>query len=182
MDEREADEIPRGFIKEGRMYTDCGGLAERRADAHAPRRGGVAAECLAVHKIAPASDALPEHQTETCCVQHIRHANFFDPAEHEYRDCTADDAAVNRQTAVPDRNDLRRIARIVLPAENDIVQSRAHDADRQGKKQHITQIIRPDAAARCLSGRIQIAQNKAKCNDNAVPVDRLARNAERNAV
>src|SRR5436309_3537348 len=127
-EQQEDDEIPQRLVEEGRMEVLELGVAERAVlgrDVELPRQIGRPPEGLFVEEIAPAADGLSEHH---------RRGGHVEPAENRQpppiREPRADqrpddETAVHGEAAFPHRDDLRRIAAVVIPVEDDLVEPRA---------------------------------------------------------
>ena len=168
MQQDEAGEVPEGLIEEGRVDH---ALA---VDGHAPGEGRRAAVGLAVDEIAPAADALADEQAERREIAQARERELFDAAVHEQADERADDAAVDSDAALPDGDDLARVLRVVAPFENDVVDTRADDAEGHADDEAVGEVIRGDAEVLRPGIDVERGEDKAGADDDAVPVDVLS--------
>src|SRR5699024_6782417 len=96
---------------------------------------------------------------------------LFDPAVDIQRDHHADHRAVDRNAAVPDRDDLGQMLAVVVPLENDVVDARADNADRHADDQAVHKVVRGDAEFLYAGVDIQRGEDEADADDDAVPVN-----------
>ena len=111
--------------------------------------------CLAIEKIAPAADGLPQdHQRRGHVKQ--RQAGYAPPPGQQIQpQRAADDPAVYRQSALPEIQDADGVLRIVIPPENHIVQPRAYHAQGHGPQRH----VQPDILRQSAPPPFALAQD-----------------------
>src|SRR5256885_3003558 len=129
-EQTEDQEVPQRFVEERRVEVLVLGEAERPPrgrDVEPPRQIGGRPERLLVEEVPPAPDRLPERQGGRRHVEAPEHGEL--PAMREPRadERAEDQAAVDREAALPHRDDLRRVLAVIVPVERDLVEARAHE-------------------------------------------------------
>src|SRR5262249_36307440 len=129
--QQEHREVPQRLVEERRVEEVELRVAERAMlgrDVELPRQIGRSAEGFFVEEIPPSADGLPEHHRWRGDVEPAQNRN--PPAVREPRaDQRPDDeAAVHRESTSPHRDDLRRMAAVVVPVEDALVEPRARES------------------------------------------------------
>ena len=151
----------------------------RDPQPHPPGKVGQAAEGLAIHKIPPAADGLPDEKALHAAVRQRPERELFASAEEEGRQKARDDAAIDGKAAIPDAVGRGPVDRPVAAAEQvevkeHIVEPRADDGKRNGPQHHIDDVVLGQAVFRCLLHAEVKPQQHTGGDDDAVPVDAVA--------
>ena len=157
-----------------------GFLAGQR-QSHAGEGRRLAAEGLAVDEVAPAADALPDEQTGCADVRHRAEGDLPLPAPDDAGQDARDHAAVDGEPALPDLERVERVLAVVAPLEDDVVQPRADDGQRDHPDEKVIERVRLDAAAAAVPRTVEHRQDEAHGDDRAVPVKRVTEERERRA-
>ena len=171
-----ADQVPDRLIQKRRMIIRH--LARRVDKSHLEKRVCHAAVRLAVHEVAPATENLPDNHAHCGVIEHNQRRNPFYPAQNQNRDRTADDAAVDRKSALPDVEHRDGVVSVEVPVEHAVVKPRAHNADGHRPQHQIQHVVLRNAERFCAVQHIQNRQQEAARNNNAVPVDILPHHRE----
>ena len=150
-------------------------------ESHPPGQVAGAAVGLLVDEVAPSTHDLSDEQAHNRQVSHGQEGQLFIFAHHQAGQDTADDAAVDGQTAIPDGDGL---APLELPlgvpiegqVEYDVVNAGTDNADGQPPQEHIQKVILFDAEILRPPAAKSSGQQEASGDDDAVPVDVLAEN------
>ena len=177
--QQKAREVPQALVQKRRMYVH-GFLAGQR-QPHAGEGRRLAAEGLAVDKVAPAADALADEQAGRTHVRHRAKGNFLLPAPDDAGQQPRDDAAVDGEPALPDLERVDGVGAVVAPLEDDVVQPCADDGDRDHPDEKVVERVRPDAATAAVPRAVKHCEDEAHGDDHAVPVKRAAEECERRA-
>ena len=108
---------------------------------HSPREVGVCAESLLIGEIAPAPDALTDEKAHAAKIKQISYVDALDKAHDKRRKHSADKSAVNGKTAVPHRNYLGRMRRIISPLVENVVKTCSDDAEQCAPNKDIEHFI-----------------------------------------
>ena len=138
--------------------------------------------CLTVDKVAPSSDTLTDQQTERRQITQAGKRQFLNSAVHRQCNHNTDDRTVNRNAALPDGDDLARVLRVVAPFENDVVDTRADDAEGHADDEAVGEVIRGDAEVLRPGIDVERGEDKAGADDDAVPVDVLSEHGDGDTV
>ena len=152
-------------------------------ELHAPGQGGLAAECLTVHEVAPAAHGLTDEQTHNDQVGERAQLEAAAAAEDIAGGDGHDDTAVDGQSAVPNGDDPAPVQRTVSvfelgQVEDDVVDPCADDGQGHAPQHAVQQVILADAVLRPLAHTEPQGQHHAQGDEDAVPVDGLAADVE----
>src|SRR5262245_53892674 len=98
----------------------------RWRDVELPGKVGGTTEGLLVEEVAPASDGLADGQAGRGHVEPAEHGQSPQVREPGAHQRAHDEPAVDGEPALPDRDDLRGIAAVVVPVEDDLVETCPH--------------------------------------------------------
>lgn len=177
--QQKAHKVPQALVEKRRMYVH--GLPAGEREPHAGEGRGLAAEGFTVDEVAPAADALPDEQAGRAHVRHRAEGDLFLPAPDDAGQQPRDHAAVDGEPALPDLERVDGVAAVVAPLEDDVVQPRADDGQRDHPDEKVIERVRLDAAAAAVPRAVEHRQNEAHGDDHAVPVKRAAEERERRA-
>ena len=152
------------------------------AARHAENAVGVAAERFMVHEVAPSADALSDQEADRNNVVGREQAHLAQLADDRTDEKCTDDAAVDRETAVPDVEDRFPVARVAVPVEDDVVQARADDAADDTADDAVDRAVCVNAEASHALERIHHCKHHADRDEHAVPCDRCAEHRKGDAV
>src|SRR5262245_9832683 len=99
--------------------------AVRRRDVELPGQRGRAPERLLVEEVPPSPDCLAENDAgcrDVEATQDGQAPQRGQPHAHQYSD---DEPAMDGEAAFPHREDLPRMLAVVIPVEDDLVESRS---------------------------------------------------------
>ena len=177
--QQKAHKVPQALVQKRRMYIH--GLPAGEREPHAGKGLGLAAERLAVDEVAPAADALADEQTGRADVRHDAEGDLLFPAPDDAGQQSRDHAAVDGEPALPDLERVDGVLPVVAPLEDDVVQPRADDGDRDHPDEKIVERVRRDAAAAAVPRAVKHCEDEAHGDNHAVPVKRAAEERERRA-
>ena len=174
-DEQQEDrEVPDRLVEEGRVEVLELGVAERavlRRDVELPRQIGRAAEGFLVEKVAPPTDGLSEHHRRRGDVEPAQDRQP-PPVREPCADQRAhDQPAVHGEAALPHRDDLRWIAAVVVPVEDDLVDARAREARQDRPLSGADDVVGWKAFALGLTKAEPQPHHDRGGHENAVPAD-----------
>jgi len=107
----------------------------------------------------------------------VQERHFGSAAVEIAGDDTADDTAVNRQSAAPDLEDFKGIVES-LPTQGGEIQSSSNDAAQKNQHGGIQKLIGIDVAALGDRCRRPGCHQKTECDCQRVPADRQRPNLE----
>ena len=176
-DQAEAQDVPEALIEEGGV--DLHVAAIDGGEAHPPGEGGLGAEGLPVHEVAPAADGLAQHEAHDAEVRHGPQPDALAAAVEEGHEEDGDDGAVDGEAAVPDGDDAAPVeAAVGIPeavqVEEDIVGPGTQDAEGHAHEDQVQQVILLDAVMLGLPQAEEHAEEHAQAQNDAVPVDAVA--------
>ena len=144
----EAQDVPEALIEEGGV--DLHVAAIDGGEAHPPGEGGLGAEGLPVHEVAPAADGLAQHEAHDAEVRHGPQPDVLAAAVEEGHEEDRDDGAVDGEAAVPDGHDAAPVeAAVRIPeavqVEENVVDPGPQDAEGHTHEDEVQQVILLDA-------------------------------------
>ena len=151
-----------------RMVRDIFG---NRVAHHAPVGMSDRTKRFLVGIIAPSSDSLTDQKAHRHHVKKIEEIQLFDFTDDKGRKNSADDAAVNGKSALPDFDDIAGVSTVIIPTESNIKQSRPDDSENRSVKQNIDHFIQIDFPFISHSSAEQNGKKKAESDNSAVPSD-----------
>src|SRR4029450_3367514 len=127
---QEDDEVPDRLVEKRRVEELVLRVAQGtmlRRDVELPRQIGRPAKGLLVEEVSPAADRLPQDHRRRRHVEAAEDRHVPAPRQPDADERAHDQAAVHGEPALPDRDDLGRIAAVVVPVEDDLVEPRADE-------------------------------------------------------
>jgi hypothetical protein len=94
-----------------------------------------------VHEVTPASNRLSKDDTWGSDVRELPERNASDSRKDNPSGDGSDQTSMNRKSAFPYLQDVSWVLRIMIPLENNIVQSCTKDGNRDGKQDKIDEYI-----------------------------------------
>src|SRR5215470_12773263 len=180
-EEKEHREVPERLVEERGMEVLVLRVLDgpmRWRDEKPPRQVRRRAEGLLVEEVAPAADGLTEGEARRCDVQ-VRDGG--QPARERVTTAheeTADNAAVNGESALPYREDFSRVTEVVVEVEHDVIQSRADEPAEETELRGLEHAIGIETAATRLAiGEPEPETHRAR-HEDAVPAEAQGTNLE----
>ena len=150
-----------------------------RRDEELPRQIRRRAEGLLVEEVAPASDGLPERQARRGDVEIGPHGQPPQPGVAAADEDAAQDPAVDGESALPDREDLRGNHRVVVEVERDVVEARADQTAQERELGRLEEVLGIEAAAPGIAMRQPEPDRHRRGHEQAVPAEREGTDVER---
>ena len=122
--------------------------------------------------------ALPDEQAGRAHVRHRAEGDLPLPAPDDAGQNARDHAAVDGESALPDLERVDGVVAVVAPLEDDVVQPRADDGQRDHPDEKVIERVRLDAAAAAVPRTVEHREDEAHGDDRAVPVKRVAEEGE----
>ena len=162
----EDHQVPAALIEEGRMHLyivdpvdrlkvrphflgDLVLTHSRDRKLHRKEIVRVFSEGLAVKKVPPSTDDLPDRDAHRDRVENETDGNLLDLRHGQDSQGTADDAAIDRKPALSDIENGCKVTLVCIPRKDDIVDTRADDADEHADEDDVDIIIRLLAGLLC---------------------------------
>ena len=162
----EDHQVPAALIEEGRMHLyvvdpvdrlkvcphflgDLVLTHSRDRKLHRKEIVRVFPEGLAVKKVPPSADDLPDRDAHRDRVENEADGNLLDLRHDKNRQRTGDDAAVDRKSALPDVENGHQVVLIGIPGKYNIVDACSDDADEHADEDDVDIIIRLLAGLLC---------------------------------
>ena len=168
-------------LGQGRNVVGIRQVGDNPVAGHPPGEVGVAAEGLAVDKVAPAADPLPNQEPEGGQVHDRQDPHLVDAGDDTADEESAYNAAVDGHAALPGVPDSRQVVLILVPGEDDVVGPRPDDAADQPADDDVDQLVAVDAEPFAVFEGHQKRQQDVGGDDDAVPgyVDAADRKGDR---
>ena len=178
--QKQTYEVPKALVEKGGMHLNEG--AHFSGELHAEHGGGLCAEGLSVHKVAPPAHDLPHqqaHNHQVCHGEELKAPLSLAPGKAQSQNDHGDDRAVNGQAPVPKGDGAAEVKGAVSPFEiiqvkQHIVDPRPDDAHGNAPEQAVIEVILADAVLFALLHSQQHGQQQTRGNEDAVPVDPVA--------
>ena len=176
-DQQQPHEVPQALVQESGVDLDV--LGGGGPKPHPPGQGGLPAEGLPVHEVAPAAHGLSDEETHDPQVRKGPGDDLLPFAEEDQHDKGRDHRPVDGHAAVPDPQHGGVIQRAVgaavaIQIEDHIVQPGPDDAQGDLPDHHVVYVVRRDAVPLPLTAAEQHRQQQAQADDDSVPVDPVA--------
>ena len=175
--ENKAHEIPERFIQEQRVD-----IVRRAAgrESHAAEDVRHLADVLAVHKVGPAPDDLPDEQSEHDAVHDRAEGDLLFSRVQPYAERGEQQSAGDGRTALPDLAPVPErlpygVADIVRPVAENVIKPRSDDRRGKADEHNVGQRVLGNAEIlRRAPHAVERGEDKAETDDRAVPVKRMA--------
>ena len=155
----------------------------RLRDVELPRQVGRPPERLLVEEVAPPADRLREQEGRRHDVQIGEKRQPLGPDVGTAREQPRDEAPVDRQATLPDReHPPPRLRLVVVEVEEDVVEPGADQAADQGDLRRLEKVVGGLAAASGLAGREPEPECHRRRDEHAVPPDRHGQSAHQREV
>ena len=157
-------------------------FSERSLAHHRPRKICDGSVGFLVEEVAPSADTLTDQETNHHDVENGQEFHLLDLGDDQAAEQGADDAAVDRETAFVDIEQLVEVAAVVIPFEDTEIQPCADDAGDQSGKNTIHQLAGIDVVTRRALVAVHYGKQQADRDDQAVPINLEAAKLKRDAV
>src|SRR6266850_3539460 len=167
-------EVPERLVEKRRVKELVLGVAEGtmlRRDVELPRQIGGPAEGFLVEEVPPAADRLAQHHRGRRHVEPAEDRHVPAPRQPHADQRAHDQSAVHGEPALPDGDDLGRIAAVVVPVEGDFVEPRADEARQDGPLPDADDVVGRQPFALGLAVAEPEPDDDRRCHENAVPAD-----------
>src|SRR5215510_15107157 len=141
---QEHREVPDRLVEKRRVEVLVLGVAEGtmlRRDIELPGQIGRPAEGFLVEEVPPAADRLPQHHRRPCHVESAEDRHVPPPCQPHPDERAHDEAPMHGKPALPDGDDLRRIAAVVIPVEDDLVEPRTDETRQDGPLPYADDVV-----------------------------------------
>ena len=157
-----------------RQVIPCNDVNAGHAEYPVRLAGGT--ECFLVDEVAPSAYSLSDEESQGSQVSHRPEIHLAHPARDESAEESADDAAVDRKSAVPDRRKSRHEVVVdsavrIKGLEYAVVYSRPEESAYQRHEHDVEHSLPANAEALSPAAGIEVRQDNADGDQHAVPVD-----------
>ena len=132
-------QIPNGFVKKGGMHVNPAEAGVVNGDG--PGQIGLSAVGFLIEEIAPSADRLSQRQGWNEHVGQLQKRELPRPAEKCAGDQPCDDAAVDREPAVPNFDDVSRVSAVVGPLKNHVPEPGSDDDRRHHDNKKVVNVV-----------------------------------------
>lgn len=127
-------------------------------DENSPRQVCGSSEGLLVKEVTPAPDSLAEDEARGADISNLPEGNSLQVGMNERRNNSSDNCPMNCEAAVPEGEDLRHIVPVLIPGEDDIIESGPYD----GAYKHVKEEIVDELDAHCLPFGLPACQDQSE--------------------
>ena len=158
---------------------DLNGLILADKKPHTPGKCGLRAEGLAVHKISPAADDLPQQQTKYRHICQRSQLDLLPAGKQDGNNNAHNDGTVNGDSSIPDSDHTSPIhsplcRAVKVQIKEDVINAGTKDTTGHCNERHVHHmVLRKSVMLRLLHGKKQSRQHGYSQN-NSVPIDTMA--------
>ncbi len=96
-------------------------------DKNCPRQVCGSSEGLLIKEVTPTPDSLAEDEARGADISNLPEGNPLQAGINQCRNNSPDNCPMNCEAAVPEGEDLRHIIPVLIPGEDDIIESGPYD-------------------------------------------------------
>src|SRR5439155_18956180 len=173
-EEAEQHEVPERLVEGGRVEILVLAEAERAVrgrDVELPEQVRRLPEGLLVEEVPPTPDRLSERDGGGCDVEAAQDRKPPAVREPRAHEGTQDQPTVDREAALPDRDDLPRVTPVVIPVECDLVEPGSHEAREDRPLAAADDVVGRQAFALGLTVAEPEADDDRRRHQDPVPAD-----------
>ena len=140
------------------------------ANAHSPRQSRFRSESLSVHKVAPSSDKLSQHDSGHYHIRHFEKSELFMTANNIEHYSADYNAAVYRKSAVPYRYNIVKRMKF-FQIEEHIIESGTYNGRRNHDYRKIKYAVKIHSRLSRAVAKIGESEYYSQTNYHSVPCD-----------